>query len=396
MALKAIDAARREPDGGDDVFVAAASRPPIYRLVAKVPIVTMPAARKIGVLTFHRCINYGSYWQARCLVEGLRSRGHDAVLLDHESREVTSAEWRCAFQPLLPQRSSRADQRLYGVKVRKFLSDFDQLPQSRPFPLDRPSAMDAVDVVVVGSDEVWNLSHPWYGGRPIFYGDGLNSPRVVSYAASFGNYDAANGLHSPWADRLRDFSAISVRDENSRSLVRAATGEDPALVLDPVLQFPLAATAPAGADGPPYVLVYGHGLPDWIGRQVRSWARTRGCRVISIGYRNDWADEQRLADGPQDFARLMAQAAAVVTNFFHGCVFALINAKPFASVLSAYRTNKVRDLMAAVGAERHLLREEHSPARFADILSSPLDAGIGAAIERLRAASNQYLDRVLA
>ena len=30
---------------------------------------------KIGVLTFHRCINYGSYWQARSLVEGLRSRG---------------------------------------------------------------------------------------------------------------------------------------------------------------------------------------------------------------------------------------------------------------------------------------------------------------------------------
>ena len=24
---------------------------------------------RIGVLTFHRCINYGSYWQARCLVE---------------------------------------------------------------------------------------------------------------------------------------------------------------------------------------------------------------------------------------------------------------------------------------------------------------------------------------
>ena len=31
---------------------------------------------KVGVLTFHRCINFGSYWQARCLVEGLRSRGH--------------------------------------------------------------------------------------------------------------------------------------------------------------------------------------------------------------------------------------------------------------------------------------------------------------------------------
>ena len=53
--------------------------------------------KKIGVLTFHRCINYGSYWQARCLVEGLRARGHDAVLLDHDSPQVNRAEWRCAL-----------------------------------------------------------------------------------------------------------------------------------------------------------------------------------------------------------------------------------------------------------------------------------------------------------
>ena len=37
---------------------------------------------RVGVLTFHRCINYGSYWQARCLVEAIAARGHDAVLLD--------------------------------------------------------------------------------------------------------------------------------------------------------------------------------------------------------------------------------------------------------------------------------------------------------------------------
>ena len=30
---------------------------------------------RVGVLTFHRCINYGSYWQARCLVEAIAARG---------------------------------------------------------------------------------------------------------------------------------------------------------------------------------------------------------------------------------------------------------------------------------------------------------------------------------
>src|SRR3954470_9533735 len=84
---------------------------------------------RVGVLTFHRCINYGSYWQARCLVSGLRARGHDAVLLDHESARVNRAEWRCALRPLLPEATPRADFPLYAAKARKLLRAIDALPR---------------------------------------------------------------------------------------------------------------------------------------------------------------------------------------------------------------------------------------------------------------------------
>ena len=40
----------------------------------------------------------------------------------------------------------------------------------------------------------------------------------------------------------------------------------------------------------------------------------------------------------------MAAAESVATNFFHGCIFALLNNKPFACVGSAYRSNKLRGL----------------------------------------------------
>jgi hypothetical protein len=353
------------------------------------------ARRRIGVLTFHRCINYGSYWQARCLVEGLRKRGEDAVLLDHESRAVTWAEWRCAFQPSLPERTPRSEYPSYRTKARKFLNAFEALPQSPRFPLHEPAAMEPVDTVVIGSDEVWNLSHPWYGGKSIFYGEGLRARQVVSYAASFGNYDAACGLDDHWATRLRGFSALAVRDENSRQLVHAATGEDPVLVLDPVLQFPPEVVPPAES-AEPYVAVYGHGLPRWFWEQVKAWARGVGYRLVSIGYRNHWADEQRVSVGPEEFAQLIAGASAVVTNFFHGCVFALINDKPFASAPSSYRFNKVRDLTESLQAQRHLVREGVSVAELDALLGRPLDPGIGQAIAGLRAQSNRYLDRVLA
>jgi len=50
-------------------------------------------------------------------------------------------------------------------------------------------------------------------------------------------------------------------------------------------------------------------------------------RLVSLGYANDFTDEQRIAAGPIEFARTMGGARAVITNFFHGCVFALINGK---------------------------------------------------------------------
>jgi len=363
----------------------------------------MSRPRTIGILTFHRCINYGSYWQAKCLVEGLRARGFDALLLDHDSPRANWAEWRCALQPLLPARVPRSDFRLYARKARGFLAALARLPLTRPFPLDQPERIEGVDLVVVGSDEVWNLRHPWYGGCRAFYGDGLAGDRLVSYAASFGNHDAAQGLDPWWADRLRAFRALSVRDENSRVMLRASVGREADLVLDPCLQFPPAlasspaeVSAPVPAAGPAHVAVYGHSFPDAFAGAVRRWADARGRRLVSIGYRNDWAHEQRIDEGPDGFARLIGASAAVVTNFFHGCVFALLGGKAFACVASPYRSNKVRDLMRAVGTGDRLLDGAETDADIARLLESPLHGGVGRRIAALRRRSDRYLDRALA
>jgi hypothetical protein len=170
--------------------------------------------------------------------------------------------------------------------------------------------MESYDLVVVGSDEVWNLSHPWYGRCALFYGEGVRAQQLASYAASFGNYDAAWGLESQWADKLRDFDAISVRDQNSRAIIRQSLGFDPVLVLDPCLQFSPQAEGPWHGPEQPFVAVYGHNFSAAFSRQARAWAESRGLKLVSIGYRNDWANEQWIEAGPHDFAHEDAPAAA--------------------------------------------------------------------------------------
>lgn len=351
-----------------------------------------PRPLKVGVLTFHRCINYGSYWQARCLAEGLRAAGHEAVLLNHRSRAIESRELRCAMQPLLPRRSSRQDIAAYAAKCRAFEDSFAELPLSAPFPLESPDQMERYDLVVVGSDEVWNLTHPWYGGWPIFYGEGLRAGRLAAYAASFGNYDGSPGLEPRWAEYLKQFDAISVRDFNSRRLVGEALGEVPPLVLDPCLQFP--PTLPPAPENADYIVVYGHSFDDWLKTAVRRWADHSGLPLLSIGYRNDWADRQVLEAGPGEFAQLMAGSAAVVTNFFHGCVFALLNGRPFACAGTPYRMNKVRDLVRTVGADNHLVAESTPETTLFHLLEAPLDPSIGRNIGLLRNQSATYIDQL--
>ena len=349
---------------------------------------------KIGVLTFHRSINYGSFWQASSLVEGLRARGHDAELLDYDCSCVRRAEIECALQPELPIRTRRGHLKDYATKARKFTEAVTSLPLSRRFSMHHPSRAGEYDAVVVGSDEVWNFRHPWFGSKPIFFGEGLRADRLVSYAASFGNHSAWNGIDPSWARKLDRFSMISVRDENSWHLVRGGTGREAAVVLDPCLQFPQSAASNPPTDGR-YAAIYGHSFPAWLEKRIRRWADGRGLRLVSIGYVNEWADEQRVTIGPLEFAKVMAGAGAVITNFFHGCVFALLNRKPWVSAPSAYRSIKIPDLAALLGSEDRLIDEDTPDSAMAEILETPVAPQVMSRIAELRAQSNAYLDAAL-
>jgi hypothetical protein len=255
--------------------------------------------------------------------------------------------------------------------------------------------MDKYDAIVVGSDEVWNFRHPWYGSEPIFFGDGLKAERLISYAASFGNHSAWDGIAPEWAEKLQRLSAVSVRDENSWHLVHGGTGQEPELVLDPCLAFPEPAKRTATAADESFAVIYGHGFPAWLAKSVRRWADHNGVRLISIGYSNGWADEQRISAGPREFAELMSGARAVVTNFFHGCVFALLHGKPWATVPSDYRSIKIPDLLAIVRAEVRLVDERTSHDRIGELLDAPLSTDVHDRIEQRRRRSEAFLDAAL-
>jgi hypothetical protein len=351
---------------------------------------------KIGILTFHKCFNYGAYWQARCMVEGIQAMGHDAVILDHWSWSANIAEWKCGFLPFRRNRRVLADCAAYGRKLMAFERARNRLPLSRPFPLDRPENLDSYDMVVVGSDEVWNTKHAWYGGKGLFFGIGLRCAALVAHAASFGSHSSNESLAPSLSNALRRFASITVRDMNSQAIVRNAIGLEPDIVLDPCLHFEPSPDTDGGVPLQPYAVVYGVGFSPAFARCVADWARVKGIRLVSVGYRNDWADENRLFASPDDFVQLMRRAQAVATNYFHGCVFALRYARPFLCETTPYREIKIRDLLATLGADRHRFWQGDAEEACTQRLSEPLSQDILIRIQALRESSQAKLERTLA
>ena len=186
-----------------------------------------------------------------------------------------------------------------------------------------------------------------------------------------------------------------MRDENSWHLVRGGPDREPEIVLDPCLLHPAPARLKPH-EQEPYALVYGHGFPGCLKRLAGQWSQRTGIRLVSVGYSNDFAHEQRIADGPVEFARLMSGATAVITNFFHGCVFALLNGKSWVTAPSDYRSIKIPDLASITGATHRIIDEQTGRRSFETLMDTPVRSEVQTRIRDLRGRSEAFLDAALA
>lgn len=373
-----------------------ADQPEIGPAASPTPAATRrfgPGVKRVGILTFHRCINYGAYWQVQSLSDYFRDEGHEVQVLDYRSKPYFAKELQHALRPFRP--APKSDVLRFLLKTAKFVRAQQRMQRTPMFSLHAPPNFSDYDMIVVGSDEVWNLRHPWLGGVPLFFGERLAPKQLVSYAASFGNHDSATGLTPEWVSRLRRFDQISVRDSNSFQLIEQHLGQTPDLVLDPCLLYTKADAAPAPATDRPYVLVYGNRYRPELISAARDWARRKNLRIVSVGYRNEWADESHISAGPRDFVRLYREATAVVTTYFHGCVFSLKYQRPFVAQLSDYRANKVRGLLTLLGAT-HRIFDPANPKNIDALLAAPVEQSIKDTIDGIRRTSRAFLTRCLA
>lgn len=134
------------------------------------------------------------------------------------------------------------------------------------------------------------------------------------------------------------FAQISVRDENSRSVIEKLTGHNPSVNVDPVLAYDymkLESKIPKNRlfKGK-YIIVYGYSgrLTSEENKMIKEYARNKGAKVICIGGVQECCDKFIDCD-PFEVLAYFRDAESIVTDTFHGTIFSIINNKQFCTII---------------------------------------------------------------
>lgn len=320
---------------------------------------------KVGILSMQEVKNYGSFLQAWSLKHNIEALGHTCEFINIVPGEQLGEYRQGRFTKI-----RKLITRLWGwdfVKRFKTIKAFQGRFKNEFLPELGVKAGEVstahYDTVVIGSDEVFNCAQKtWFGFSRQLFGDGLNADRVISYAGSFGATDVAKlkklGIEKTVASLLRNFSAISVRDTNSFNTVMALTGMIPEKHLDPVFIYDYDKEMPLTTTLSNYMIVYTY--PGRITDReeiaaIKSYAKAKGLKLISIGHYFPWCDEV-IVPHPFEVLTLFKNASCIVTDTFHGSVFSIKYNKRFCTLVRDMNNNKLRHLLQQFALSSRIAR----------------------------------------
>mgnify|MGYP004449626475 CR=1 FL=1 len=318
----------------------------------------------VGILTFHRAINFGATMQAWALAKTVDSLGYDASIIDYKDNwvEMSSHIWNpfvlTTRKNVLISLKSYFDRFSFlnarKARIQKF-KDF--------WKTDMPFSSNLIyDNYIVGSDQVWNL-HITGGFNPFYFLSFNESvgKNKLSYAAS-GDFDPANLIGKHKADIskfLSYFTAESVREEFLKEEIGNLCDKDISICIDPTLlldksKYQAIEKKPQKQN---YILVYQMMENPKLNEAADFLSRTTGLDVVYVyggAYRKNVDNSHISVYGPDEVLGWFDDATYVLTTSFHGVAFSLIYQKQFwfVSTGSGYRQ---KSLMQSVGLENRVV-----------------------------------------
>lgn len=304
---------------------------------------------KIGILTFHRAVNYGAVLQAYALQQVILLMGHDAEIIDYrcpfiesEVSPLAGFKNKVGFVSAVKQMIFRCKKNIaFDMFMKKYMNLSKKYSEG-----DNLSLLEkGYDAFITGSDQVWNYGCS--GSDTTYFLDFVKEPRKKnSYAASFGFDRLPNGDPFDYKKLLSDFNKMSVREKSASKIVEEKIGEAPVVTLDPTLILGSEEWKKLILGRPckeKYIFVYYIREPKDLLDYAYKLGKEKGCKVINSKRSIEFLEKC----SPQDFLTWFYHAEYVVTNSFHGTVFSILFEKQFAIELDNGKSinNRSKELL---------------------------------------------------
>lgn len=304
---------------------------------------------KIGIFTLPFSANYGGILQAFALQTILERMGHEVVVLKHHDSTpkrlnikvryliyIKRFILKYIFRKNIIVREDKVNREKYIKNISEINSFISTYIKSLKFDINKPYK-PSLNAIIVGSDQVWR---PLYA-NPIknYFLDflyGNHSIRKIAYAASFGtdNWEYTDNETNICSKLVKDFDAVTVREDSAVKLCKKHLGVKVTQVLDPTMLLNKEDYIKlAGKKQIPkfngYLFAYILDKTTEKNNFTSLICNELGLKIFEISSIDNYNCSKTAFPALEIWLKALMNAEFIVTDSYHGCVFSIIFNKPF-------------------------------------------------------------------
>lgn len=321
--------------------------------------------KRIGILTFHCADSFGAMLQAYGLLTWLKEQGWDAFIINYVPPALRGREW---FFPYIPDRKAilfSLERFIKNVCTGKYwwmrrrqMEEFRRkylTHGSRAIYSFRGLSRVEADLLIVGSDQIWNPDVT-LKFLPAYFGIYKNRrvKKTVAYAASLGTAFLPKKAEAEFSRLVASVYKISMREKSAAQYIEKRFRRRALHVCDPI--FLLNADQWRALKDCPkergFILYYELGYQESLRNAALQLAQEKNLKIIELAARKErhsWPFQVIYTAGPLQFLGYMDAAEYVFTNSFHALAFSILFHKQFYIENHVFAGARFESLLETIG-----------------------------------------------
>lgn len=321
---------------------------------------------KVGIITFHKAINYGAVLQVFALQNVIKSFGIDVNVINYIPPK---------FMHGLELIKLHSGKRMFCLSIllypvfKKRRKNFELFIEENLMltePIYNKSELEKIsykyDCIITGSDQVWNYNLT--NQDDAYFLNFAGNFKKIAYAASFGLNVIPNNLKKWYINLLNQIDDISVREIAGQKIISALCDKDVSVVLDPTL---LLTSRQWGQyikkrSNKKYILIYTLNDSSILIKYGKKLKKETGFDLIVLpcGFKYAYSKYSQYEVSPQKFIELFFEAEYILTDSFHGTAFSINFNKKFLVEFNKNKNNtnsRLENIIDLLGLENRILTE---------------------------------------